>query len=451
MDAKFEPMCLSINQGGMGIQRSTDVCTGAYAASVMTWMKSASFKRFSELHNRSMNHLLNSLLPRWSQFWFILSGFENSHPDTATATPPLALPLLSSSSSSSSSLTHLRPASLLEFLKQKLAVKLEHRETLQSHLCQIIESRRIKDMKDNMGLMELEWWQNQCNATSGQPLLAFPSSEAYKIPSSNFRTYLKHRYLLPMDFANCRCDCKRQPSLDPYGIHFTCGCNIDGLRSRIHDAMLLELQRLLKYCGFATQREHRNLLSHDTQHRTDITIHNPAELGFLFTVSKSGSPKPPPDKAVVDLSFTSVIDGAGNGTLTPANSRQQALKVGSKCSARYNEKYKKYHGLLEKLRLTTPGVYIPNYWILPCVFHTTGYLHGKFIDLLERMARAASAIKRIPQSNLLTYFTRRLSCCLANNVASSINERGARVMSHSDFNCDRSFDPMYIMEPQVVV
>jgi len=49
--------------------------------------------------------------------------------------------------------------------------------------------------------------------------------------------------------------------------------------------------------------------------------------------------------------------------------------------------------------------------------------------------------KKIPGISLLTFFKRRLACCLAKSLAHVINVRGNRMLSHVVLRYDRIFDP----------
>ena len=320
--------------------------------------------------------------------------------------------------------------------------KLNKGETLQSHLTTLMESKRINQMKQSMELKQLEWWQNQRNDMSGQPLLAFPSMGKYIIRSAEFKTWLLHRYLIPNGFGGFCCDCAARPQLDPYGIHLSCGCNKEGLRTGIHDALVLELQSLFRYAGFWTTHEERHMFDNNDKeknNRPDLVVNNPELLGFHGT---GPNPKQP-DKVIIDLSFTCPLDGASKADIKAAPNRTKALEIGSKADARYNDKFKHYKTLIADL---DPHLNPPVYWIVPFVFQSTGLLHKKGLELLERIAGAAQDFKKIPGSNLLTYFKRRISCCLAKNLANSINQRGRTVASHSGSRLDRSFDSRHIME-----
>jgi len=413
LDKKYDWMCLRINQGGMGIQRILEVVSAAYVSSVATWMKSSSFKEYighfgKPTEDENDQAIASSDLRCWQEFFVHLEKFKID-PDNVRA------------------------------LQQLRKQDLKFGESLQSFLNSILENERIKSLETSMDLKELEWWRNQINDTSGQPLLAYPTMEPYIIRPAEFRTWIKHRYLIPIPSAGAKCDCSAKPELDPYGLHLSCGCNKEGLRTSLHDSVVLELEGLLKYSGFHVQHEERHLFSTldaNNQCRPDITVNNPAQLNY-------GTDRKPATKVIIDVSFTCVLDGVKDGKIKSAPSREKALKIGSKIKKRHQDKYKHYRDLIKKL---PAQVNPPTIWIVPFVFHTTGLLHWDSMKLLEKMVDAAEDSQKIPGMNLITYFKRRLSCCMARNLASVINRRSHSVMSHCDFRRDRSFDVRHVME-----
>jgi len=213
------------------------------------------------------------------------------------------------------------------------------------------------------------------------------------------------------------------------------------MRSELHDAVVLELESLLKHAGFHIKHEERHMFStleNNNNSRPDITINNPALLNY-------GSEMQPATQVIIDVSFTCVLDGVTDGKIKSASTRAKAMKIGTKATTRFNDKFRHYKNLIQQLPAQlNPG----KIWIVPFVFQTTGFLHGDSLDLLKRMVDAAEDGLKIPGINLITYFKRRLSCCLARNLARGINQRSHSVMGHCSFTRDRTFDARHIMEVQ---
>jgi len=269
-------------------------------------------------------------------------------------------------------------------------------------------------------------------------MMTFPSMEPYVIRPMEFKAWVRHRYLVPIESAGLVCDCAAKPTLDRYGLHLSSGCNKGSCRSNIHDALVLELQNLLKYSGYWTKHEQRGLFKDadvNNNHRPDITINNPANLGYGEHTTK----------VIIDVAFTCVLDGVADGQLRSPQTRTAALATGTKANKYYTRKINKYQELLNKM---SPGFNPENLHVVPFIVQSTGFLHGKALDLLDKIAASASCIKKIPHGNLMTYFKRRLACCLAKNLAASINSRSFSVISHSNILRDRSFGDVAIMEQQ---
>jgi hypothetical protein len=225
--------------------------------------------------------------------------------------------------------------------------------------------------------------------------------------------------------------------VDDHGIHFSSGCNIDNMRTAIHDAMVLELESLIKYSGLAVAHEEKHKFqTHlvDSNNRTDTTIKRSEVLDL-------GKPF---NEVIIDHSITCPLEGAVSGNIKVPKSKKLALTVGDAAEARYQSKFKHYKTLIENAKDPRDPNPI-SYFILPFVFETTGLLHRKCLDFLETLANHCEMTKKIPGISLLTFFKRRLACCLAKSLAHVINVRGNRMLSHVELRYDRSFDPRHVM------
>jgi len=409
IESRFDWMCLRINHGGMGLHKADEVIPAAYTASLLTWMKSDSFKEFAEFHKFTEQKLFDGSSAIFVQFAACLQKFKQDN-DNMVA------------------------------LQKVRTAKLGVRESLQSHLNKILELTRIKTLEETIDLKLLSWWVNQKNDMSGQFLQAFPSNEAYTIRSSEFRTYLRYRYLIPQDSVGLVCNCDAKPHLDDFGIHLSSGCNKENLRTGIHDALVLELESSLKHAGFHIKHEERGLfdnLERDKENRPDISINNPNNLGY------GDSTQPAVTKIIIDVSVTCALDGAKTGIIKAPDNRQKAKTVGSRVNSRYQEKFNHYHKLLSTIN---PEINRPEIKIIPFIIQSTGFVHPKSLSLLDRMAEHAATIKKIPGINLFTFYKRRLGCCLVKSIAATINARTHSVSSHASFRYDRSYSDQQIME-----
>ncbi len=208
----------------------------------------------------------------------------------------------------------------------------------------------------------------------------------------------------------------------------------------MHNAVELELDQILGYCGYFTVREERNLfatLDKRNQRKPDITIKNPETL--YLPGEQIGA------QVLVDVSITCCMEGAGRGQLIPPTSLENSKKEKGKAAKKvYNDKVRDYKGLFTRLNLD-------QFSIVPFVFESTGFLHEKSMDLLETVAQRAEEVKKIPRENMFTFFKKRLSICLMKNVAHCIIGRGSKLMARNDFYFDRTFDHRVIAEEDLPI
>ena len=180
----------------------------------------------------------------------------------------------------------------------------------------------------------------------------------------------------------------------------------------------------------------------DTKKRPDIVIRNPEALGYY-------TPGPHSEQVtelILDTTVRSPIDGAAKAKLVHPKTLEEALKIGVAAERGYKEKMDKYSKLIYPENKQNRNLHEPVRWIVPFVIQSTGHLHEKSMEFLERLAEAAETIKRIPKVNLLTYFKRRIALCLAKNMAATMYQRGHSLASHTGGYKDRSFDTRHIME-----
>jgi hypothetical protein len=264
----------------MGIPKVSEVQDAAYCSSVIAWMQSTVFAQYCRkvdpaisLAPSGLEKIVQETHPSWLAFTRCLDGFNLAVPsiqDPAHAEPLETLVQLTT------------PVEKLQHLIKYKPKKDHMKETLQSYISDFVQKERVTAIEtamvngvDHLDLADLKWWVSQKNEMSGQPLLAFPSMEPYVIRSSEFRTWLRYRYRISMGHQGLVCTCRGFPLVDDHGIHFTSGCNIDNLRTAIHDAGVLELESVIRYCGLSVAHEERHKFqTHlvDSNNRTDTTI-----------------------------------------------------------------------------------------------------------------------------------------------------------------------------------
>ena len=171
----------------------------------------------------------------------------------------------------------------------------------------------------------------------------------------------------------------------------------------------------------------------DKEHRPDSTVTNPQSLNLGGWYNKM----------IIDVAYTSPLDGAINGEIRAPKIRTEAMKIGDHANAKYQIKYNKYKKLIDSL---PRQLNLPNIYIQPFVFETTGLLQKKGLELLERMADYGEGVMKIPGVNLLTFFKRRLACKFAKELAAAINLKGYQKRSHADTTRDHTFDDRHVLQ-----
>ena len=173
-----------------------------------------------------------------------------------------------------------------------------------------------------------------------------------------------------------------------YGLHLSSGCNKGSCRSNIHDALVLELQNLLKYSGYWTKHEQRGLFKDadvNNNHGPDITINNPANLGYGEHTSK----------VIIDVAFTCVLDGVADGQLRSPQTRTAALTTGTKANKYYTRKINKYQELLNKM---SPGFNPENLHVVPFIVQSTGFCMVRLWTCWTRLLPQLRVLRKFPMA-----------------------------------------------------
>jgi hypothetical protein len=263
--------------------------------------------------------------------------------------------------------------------------------------------------------------------------------------SSDFRTCLRFRYLrATKHFAGLRCDTKHHgvpspgyPLLDPYGLHVTSGCGKDGHRQALHNATVLELDRLCRFAGMATELEEHGAFRADlpeNNNRPDITIRNTNGLQTSF------------EKIYIDVAITCPLEGSSKCVIIHPGVRKATMK-GFRAKERYRTKITHYKNILDQAAEQNPEDNLGSRpGVQPFVFETTGFIHPESLKFLQKIADLASETQKIPQESMLKFFKKRLSFCLQRALASAINTRTRKLLGRTDFRPDRSFQDSAIVE-----
>lgn len=284
---------------------------------------------------------------------------------------------------------------------------------------------KIKLANSNPSL--LVWWNSLQNKEAGLWLEVLPLYEKLTMTSSTFRTALRYRLFMRMDgmIDGLKCTCKGKINIDPRGHHLATGCGVSGIPKITHDAIVHELDCILKYCGSWTRKEERGLFQNvdpDCNLRPDISIINP-----IGTTQK---------RLLLDVAVTSPLQGAGKGLVEVTTSSDKFV-VGKQMNKTHNAKIRKYKALCD-----TSG-----FGFRPIVFESTGLMHEELLSLLKSSAQHAADLKHIPAATLQRYFSKRLSVTLQSHIAEGMLSRLADLKSHCrTCSGDPSFATNVILE-----
>ena len=142
----------------------------------------------------------------------------------------------------------------------------------------------------------------------------------------------------------------------------------------------------------------------DDHKRPDLSIINSHLLGF-------------DKKVIIDISLTSPLEGAANGSLQPL-SIADATKSFRKAHLRNTEKHKKYDAISRT----------NNLHFIAFVLETTGAIHPDGENLLKKIAQLGSEFNHIPYNIFYNYVAKTISCALHRSIANNINHRVGQLL-----------------------
>jgi hypothetical protein len=384
-DLTYDICAFGIAEGGLGLQRMTDISKCGYIASLVEHNRfeqnsiKEELSRFRRGEITELSHHLMSLLSTLQLLKLDLESDEECH-------------------------------------DRVFQMSFRAKEgTVQHQLYQQLESKLISNTRLELSndKQQLTWWDSIRNEEAGQWLLVTPLHNRASMINADFRTALRYRlymkaYNVPVGL---RCTCKNRPAVDERGHHLATHCGAGGYRIATHDSVVHEVNSIFAYCGLWTRLEERLALNPDKQNRPDITVNNPP--GNLHR------------KLFVDVAITGPIQ-AGSLNHPP----------GHAASLTYQRKMKKYADLGQ-----------PESAVLPVVLQSTGLIHVEFKKYLKKLSYIASESKRIQHFILYRHFLKRISICLQLNIARSINCRSTYLTSHcASKNTDPSYYEVHVRD-----
>jgi hypothetical protein len=134
---------------------------------------------------------------------------------------------------------------------------------------------------------------------------------------------------------------------------------------------------------------------------------------------------------LIDFTFACPWEGSRSGNIDNGRLTAAAAKlVGRAAKIRYNGKMKKYEKVINRFHEADLNRNVETFTVVPFVMETTGFIHEKGIELLEKIAHRRQQMKRHHKKDSLSYFLNLLSVCYHTQMARAIIKRVAQVSGH---------------------
>jgi len=247
-------------------------------------------------------------------------------------------------------------------------------------------------------------------------LEAVPKTPYLTMSDVEFRVALKFRLglslaeYLPVD-RTCSCTAH----IDDRGLHLTTGCGYGAqqTRTRTHNNIVTQLHGVLRWFGFETVKEDREIFAdHHTHSIPDITLHKPP----LF------NNKPAKAELILDVTITNPLS---DSKLNKKQPHTVPCHAAAAAASQKVSKYKK-NGTLSSAE----------HDFLPVAIETYGAMNKEFLEMLEKTATKASEHLDIPDHILFRYALKTLSIELQRSLAKGIVKRSASLIRNKDVTED---------------
>jgi hypothetical protein len=144
-----------------------------------------------------------------------------------------------------------------------------------------------------------------------------------------------------------------------------------------------------------------------SNHRPDIVIHNAEKMPAKYAC----------EQLLLDIPLPGSVIGPKSGMLNqPADNEATLNLAGKQIAKTYAGKKSKYEKLfeIEPTRTLNPNS-IPRFKIVPIVIGLLGNVHKQTMEFFDQSAQYSDNIFRYGKNNILTYYKRRLSCCVVSS------------------------------------
>ena len=119
---------------------------------------------------------------------------------------------------------------------------------------------------------------------------------------------------------------------------------------------------------------------------------------------------------MIDFTFTSPLQGIRSGNIGNRRISVAAAKTpGRAAKLSYNNKMRNYAQVIQRFNEANNNQNIETFTVVPFAMETSGNIHGKGFDLLQRMADRRQDIKKHHRENSLSYFLKCSFCLLSDS------------------------------------
>ena len=261
-----------------------------------------------------------------------------------------------------------------------------------------------------------------------------PKFSAYKISNNSYQSMVARRLLLTQPFipVNTTCLCGSHSLVDQYGIHAS-SCLLGSDKKQTSKNIEHTLMYIANYSGCRTKLQ-QTLTSNNSSANKNNTSTCNAD-GSRSTTSTVRTdltvfepPQYPNQKLQIDATVVQSYPGSNNPLSKIHLLQKLPHKFCSKLISNRDDNCREAHRAeLAKINKNAPLCAENNDQFLAFVMETNGYINQEGLKFLQSLAKKASAIRSIPQENLMKYFKTLLSVALQKSISEQIISHTARI------------------------
>ena len=263
-----------------------------------------------------------------------------------------------------------------------------------------------------------------------------PKFSTYKIPNNYYQSMLLRRLLLPQPFipANTTCTCGTHSFIDQYGIHAS-SCLLGGDKKQTSKNIEHILMYIANYAGCRTKLQQTVTSNNNSSanNNNNSTNNNAAGSEKSNSVVRTDltvfqPPQYPNQKLQIDATVVQSYPGSNNPLSKEHLLQRLPNKFCSRLLTNRNDNCREAHRAeLAKNNKNGPLCAENNDEFLAFVMETNGYINYEGLKFLKSLAKKASAIRSIPEENLMKYFKTLLSVTLQRSISEQIVSHTARI------------------------